>query len=273
MSLTLTRLIWRWQRIMASRLSQFVSENPKIIGEVVTCLAGSSDLYGDEHRSPAGSINFITCHDGFTLRDLVSYNDKYNLTNGENNRDGTNQNLTWNCGEEDEISNSQVLVLRRRPARNIMAILFLSQGVPMFLAGDEFLHTQRGGNNAWCQNNEISWLDWRLAEANREMIRFVRELIAFRRRHPCLTRTRCFTGQTESSRGIPDVVWHGLRLNEPLWSDDQAQVLAITIAGCSDLEEDLHIILNMSERLIEIPRPRNPATSMVSCARHCHATA
>ncbi len=128
----------------------------------------------------------------------------------------------------------------------------------MFLAGDEFLHTQGGNNNAWCQNNEISWLDWRLAETNREMIRFVRELIAFRQRHPCLTRSRCFTGQPASSRGIPDIAWHGLRLNEPLWSNNEAQVLAFTIAGSTATEEDLHIILNMSEQDIEVQLPDMP---------------
>ena len=138
-----------------------------MVGEVATCMSGSSDLYAGKHRLPTSSINFITCHDGFTLWDLVSYNDKHNLANGENNRDGTSNNLSWNCGEEGETSDPEILALRRRQARNFMAILFLSQGVPMLLAGDEFLQTQGGNNNAWCQNNEISWLDWRLAEANR----------------------------------------------------------------------------------------------------------
>ncbi len=128
----------------------------------------------------------------------------------------------------------------------------------MFLAGDEFLHTQGGNNNAWCQNNEISWLDWRLAETNHEMLRFVRELIAFRHRHPCLTRSRFFTGQPASSRGIPDIAWHGLHLNEPLWGNHDAQVLAFTIAGNTATEEDLHIVLNMSEQDIEVQLPDIP---------------
>jgi glycogen operon protein len=247
-----------WNGRYRDVIRRFMRGDRGLVGEVATCLAGSSDLYADEHRLPTSSVNFITCHDGFTLWDLVSYNHKHNLANGESNHDGNDQNLSWNCGIEGETSDPDVLALRHRQARNFMAILFLSRGVPMFLAGDEFLHTQGGNNNAWCQNNEISWLDWRLTETNHEMLRFVRELIAFRHRHPCLTRSRFFTGQPASSRGIPDVAWHGLRLNEPLWGDNAAQVLAFTIAGTTATEEDLHIVLNMSESGIEIQLPDIP---------------
>ncbi|MFZ2170764.1 MAG: alpha-amylase family glycosyl hydrolase [Methylococcaceae bacterium] len=247
-----------WNGRYRDVIRRFIRGDRGLVGEVATCLAGSSDLYADEHRIPTSSINFITCHDGFTLWDLVSYNQKHNLLNGENNRDGTDNNLSWNCGSEGETSDPNVLALRHRQARNFMAILFLSQGVPMFLAGDEFLHTQSGNNNAWCQNNEISWLDWGLAETNHEMVRFVRELIAFRHRHPCLSRSRFFTGQPESSRGIPDIAWHGLRLNEPLWGNNEAQVLAFTIAGTTATEEDLHIVLNTSESGVDIQLPDIP---------------
>lgn len=247
-----------WNGRYRDVIRSFVRGDRGLLGEVATRLAGSSDLYADEHRLPTNGINFITCHDGFTLWDLVSYNQKHNQANGENNRDGTDQNLSWNCGEEGESSDPDLLALRRRQARNFMAILFLSQGVPMLLAGDEFLNTQGGNNNAWCQDNEISWLDWRLAEVNHEMVRFVRELIAFRRRHPCLTRNLFFTGQSATSSGVPDIVWHGTKLNEPLWNDYEAQVLAFTITGTTDTEEDLHIVLNMSERVIEVLLPENP---------------
>jgi len=247
-----------WNGRYRDVIRRFIRGDRGLVGEVATCLAGSSDLYADEHRLPTSSINFITCHDGFTLWDLVSYNHKHNLANGENNRDGTDQNLSWNCGIEGETADLNMLALRRRQARNFMAILFLSQGVPMLLAGDEFLHTQRGNNNAWCQNNEISWLDWRLAETNHEMIRFVRELLAFRRRHPCLTRSRFFTGQPSLLRGIPDIAWHGLNLNEPPWGNNDAQVLAFTIAGNAASEEDLHIVLNMSDQDIEVRLPNIP---------------
>ena len=247
-----------WNGRYRDVIRRFIRGDRGIVGEVATCLAGSSDLYADEHRLPTSSINFITCHDGFTLWNLISYNHKHNLANGESNRDGNDQNLSWNCGIEGETSDPDVLALRHRQARNFMAILFLSQGVPMFLAGDEFLRTQGGNNNAWCQNNEISWLDWRLTENNHEMLHFVRELIAFRHRHPCLTRSRFFTGQPESSRDIPDIAWHGLHLNEPLWGNNEAQVLAFTIAGSTATEEDMHIVLNMSEKDIEIQLPNIP---------------
>ncbi|MGZ8236858.1 MAG: glycogen debranching protein [Methylophilaceae bacterium] len=191
-----------WNGRYRDVIRRFIRGDRGLVGEVATCVAGSSDLYANENRLPTSSINFITCHDGFTLWDLVSYNQKHNLANGENNRDGTDNNLSWNCGVEGETSDPNVLALRHRQARNFMAILLLSQGVPMFLAGDEFLHTQGGNNNAWCQNNETSWLDWRLAKTHHEMVRFVRELIAFRHRHPCLSRSRFFTGQPESLRGI-----------------------------------------------------------------------
>jgi len=144
-----------------------------------------------------------------------------------------------------------------------MAILLLSQGVPMFLAGDEFLNTQAGNNNAWCQDNAVSWLDWSFTEIHQGMLRFVRELADFRHRHPCLSRTRFLTGQPESGRGVPDIAWHGLRLNEPLWHDHQAQVLAFTLAGRTQAEEDVHVVLNMSDTGIDAQLPEIPA-------RHWH---
>ena len=146
------------------------------------------------------SINFVTCHDGFTLYDLVSYNDKHNEANGEDNRDGTNDNLSWNCGVEGDTDDAAVLALRRRQAKNLMAILFLSQGVPMILAGDEVLRSQRGNNNAYSQDNELSWFDWRLIETNRDMLRFTRELIALRKRHPSLRRRSFLTGRPRQAR-------------------------------------------------------------------------
>lgn len=244
-----------WNGRYRDVMRRFVRGECGLVNEVATCMTGSSDLYADDHRLPASSVNFITCHDGFTLWDLVSHNDKHNMANGENNRDGTNDNLSWNCGVEGETTDPVILKLRRQQARNFMTLLFLSQGVPMFLAGDEFLHTQNGNNNAWCQDNEISWLNWQLTDTNNDMLRFVRELIAFRHRHPCLTRPRYLTGKLEPARGIPDVTWHGLRLNEPLWHDARAQLLVFTLAGCSNAEEDLHVIINMSEYAIDVSLP------------------
>ena len=164
-------------------------------GALASRLCGSSDLYQFTGRAPRHSVNFVTCHDGFTLHDLVSYNHKHNRANGEDNRDGCNDNHSWNCGVEGPTDDPQVLALRTRQAKNFMTTLLLSQGVPMILAGDEFLRTQKGNNNAWCQDNEISWLDWTLAEKNAGFLRFVRELIHFRKRHPVLRRRRFFVGE------------------------------------------------------------------------------
>src|SRR5262249_31216641 len=137
----------------------------------------------------------ITAHDGFTLHDLVSFNEKHNLANGEENRDGSNENYSWNCGVEGETTDPAVLAIRQRQVKNLVTTLMLSQGAPMLLAGDEFLRTQKGNNNAWCQDNEISWVNWQLAETNKDFLRFTRELIWLRKRHPCLRRRRFFTGE------------------------------------------------------------------------------
>jgi isoamylase len=244
-----------WNGHYRDIIRRFVRGDKGLIGQVATCLTGSSNLYADDQRLPSNSINFITCHDGFTLWDLVSYNEKHNGANGEDNRDGSNDNMSWNCGVEGVTHDANILALRKRQARNLMTLLFLSQGVPMLLAGDEFLHSQNGNNNAWCQNNDISWLNWQLTETNHEMLRFMRELIALRRRHPSLMRPRYLTGKIEPARGIPDIAWHGYQLNEPLWFDGNAQVIAFTLAGCTHDEEDLHVIINMSEHAIDAPLP------------------
>jgi len=167
-------------------------------------LCGSADVYQWSGRLPRHSVNFVTCHDGFTLWDLVSYNHKHNSANGEGDRDGLDDNVSWNSGAEGATDDPEVLTLRKRRARNLMATLMLSQGVPMLLAGDEFLRTQGGNNNAWCQDNAVSWVDWRLADANADFLRFTKEMIGLRKRHPVLRRRRFFAG--EISRGGPDRV-------------------------------------------------------------------
>ncbi|MEC4748139.1 alpha-amylase family glycosyl hydrolase [Methylomicrobium sp. Wu6] len=247
-----------WNGRYRDVIRRFVRGDPGLVGEVASCIAGSSDLYADEDRLPLHSINFISCHDGFTLHDLVSYNGKHNDANGENNRDGCDNNMSWNCGAEGETDNADVLALRRRQAKNLISILLLSQGIPMFLAGDEVLHTQKGNNNTWCQDNELSWFDWSRVEKNRDMLRFVKELIALRRRHPNLNRGEFFTGEEVPGRGLRDISWHGYRLDEPLWFDYSAQFLAYTLAGLTGEEEDVHVILNMSERVVEVPLPKIP---------------
>ncbi|MDQ2826372.1 MAG: glycogen debranching protein GlgX, partial [Actinomycetota bacterium] len=172
-------------------------------------LTGSSDLYQGDGRAPSASINFITAHDGFTLRDLVSYNDKHNEANGEGNRDGTDDNRSWNCGVEGDTTDPGVLALRRRQQRNFLATLFLSQGVPMLVSGDELNRTQRGNNNAYCQDNELNWIDWDLDADAEEVLELTRRLIALRRDHPVFRRRKFFQGRPIHDSDLADIGWFG----------------------------------------------------------------
>ncbi|MGF6479606.1 isoamylase [Paraburkholderia sp. JPY419] len=249
-----------WNGRYRDVIRRFVRGDPGLIGEVATCIAGSSDLYADGGRLPDNSINFVTCHDGFTLIDLVSYETKLNEVNGDGNRDGSSNNLSWNCGTEGETSDPTILGLRLRQARNLMAILFLSQGVPMMLAGDEVLRSQRGNNNAYCQDNALSWFDWTPTETGSAMSRFVRELIALHMRHASLRRQNFLTGRPPPGQTRPDVAWHGERLNEPGWHDAGARLLAVTLGGEKPGEPALHMVFNMSDcaRTVELPAPDAP---------------
>jgi len=219
-----------------------------MISELATRISGSSDLYRHQGRLPISGINFITCHDGFTLYDLFSYNQKHNEANGENNCDGCDYNLSCNYGVEGETDNLDILALRRQQVKNACAILLLSQGLPMLLAGDEFLNTQYGNNNAFCQDNETSWLDWSMVNKNSDIHRFFKHMIALRKRHPSLMRRQFLTGRTAHDKPIADISWHGCNLNQPSWVDPEAQCLAFTLAGIQPDEPDLHVIMNMSER-------------------------
>jgi len=244
-----------WNGRYRDAIRRFIKGEKGIINEVATCIGGSSDLYQHQGRLPINSINFVTCHDGFTLYDQVSYHQKHNDANGENNRDGHNDNHSWNCGHEGATDNIQIEILRRRQAKNFMAILLLSQGVPMILAGDEVLRTQRGNNNAYCQDNEISWFDWTLTEKNHGMLRFVKQMITFRKRHQSLRRHHFLSGKTIAASGIADVTWQGPRLDEPLWNDPDAQILCFTLSNIEPDEASLYVILNMSKKPIAFPLP------------------
>jgi isoamylase len=196
---------------------------------IASRVCGSADIYQWNGRLPRHSVNFITCHDGFTLWDLVSYNQKHNEANGESNRDGLDENFSWNCGVEGATQDPEVLALRWRQCRNLMATLMLSQGVPMILGGDEFLRTQKGNNNAWCQDNDVSWVNWKLAEANEDFLRFTKEMIALRKRHPGLRRRRFFLGEIRP--GTPEWMEAGLGgLPEPptIVLPDQPLVIEIS---------------------------------------------
>lgn len=237
-----------WNGRYRDTLRRFLRGDTGLAGEMATCLAGSSDLYAASDRSPAHSINYLTAHDGFTLADLVSYREKHNEANGEANRDGWDNNLSWNCGTEGDTLDEAILTRRAQDARNGIALLLLSQGVPMLLAGDEVLRTQQGNNNAWCQDNEISWFDWRLTTANGDMLRFVREMIALRRRHPCLSRPRFLTGEADPATGLPDIAWQGREPGRLPWEDPDGRFIAFTLAGFGPGEGPLQVLVNMSDR-------------------------
>lgn len=244
-----------WNGCYRDVIRRFVRGDGGIIGEVATRISGSSDLYQKDGRRPSNGINFITCHDGFTLNDLVSYNEKRNEANGENNRDGSNENHSWNCGAEGPTNDPRITALRKRQARNFVAILLLSQGVPMLLAGDEVLRTQGGNNNAYCQDNDLGWFDWNDIKKNMDMLLFVKKMISFRKRHPSLMRDRFLTGAKPKGSSIPDVLWHGVTLYDPHWNDPESRVLGFTLAGLSVHEPDIHVIMNMSSEPIFVELP------------------
>jgi len=236
-----------WNGRYRDSLRRFVRGDPGNIGEVASRIAGSSDLYQANLRLPINSINFITCHDGFTLHDLVSYERKCNRANGEDDRDGCSHNLSWNCGVEGESDDPEICALRKRQTKNFLGLLFLSQGVPMILAGDEVLRTQGGNNNVWCQDNETGWFDWTLIERNGDMLRFVRELIALRKRHPSLQRRYFLSGQPRKGSPLPDISWQGPDGGPPRWDDSDSHSLGFILAGARPGEEDLQILMNMGK--------------------------
>ncbi|TAL37223.1 MAG: glycogen debranching enzyme GlgX [Spirochaetes bacterium] len=228
-------------------------------GSFATRLMGSRDLYFGK-QSPLHSVNFITCHDGFTLNDLVSYARKHNKENGEENRDGENYNISMNFGIEGAAATPLVERLRARHAKNLLATLFLSQGVPMLLAGDEFRRTQRGNNNAYCQDNEISWVDWSGPQRHEGIARFTRLIMRFRREHPLLRRGDFFTGEAYGGLSSPDVTWHGVKAWEPDWSDDSRFTACMLNGEYARLESgrscpDIYMAFNASlcGRFTQIP--------------------
>lgn len=209
--------------------------------EFANRLTGSSDLYSDDGRLPTASINFITAHDGFSLRDLVSYNNKHNEANGEENRDGESNNRSWNCGVEGPTEDAQILALRAQMQRNYLSTLFLSQGVAMLLAGDEMGHTQHGNNNAYCQDNEISWLDWQTQDC--ELQEFTRGLIRLTKDHPVFQQRKWFQGRAHRGKGATDIAWFqpsGENMTNDNWQESQAKTLAVFLNGLGIPSKDPH---------------------------------
>jgi len=255
-----------WNGRYRDCVRRFVKGDPGTVPELATRLSGSADLYSDDGRTPYSSINFVTCHDGFTLLDLVSYAEKHNEANREENRDGNPNNDSCNWGIEGPTDDADVQRLRQQAARNLLTVLMVSQGVPMILSGDEMLRSQGGNNNAYCQDNAAIWIDWTLLEKNRGFAEFCRKLIALRRSHPALRGRSFLSGADRNADGILDVQWFDAALREPAWHDPGLRHLAFRLQGCEQAIEagappcdstDLYVILNEEKeaRAFALPRP------------------
>jgi isoamylase len=217
-----------WNGKYRDTVRRWLKGDEGLVEDLATRIAGSPDLYPT--RGPNASINFITAHDGFTLADLVAYNEKHNEANGENNNDGNNDNDSWNCGVEGPTDDLGINALRRRQIKNAIAMLMVSQGVPMLLMGDEVARTQHGNNNTYCHDDELNWFDWAQVTENADLVRFTKRCIALRDDHPVLRRNRHFTGQDEVGSGYPDISWHGTEAWKPDWSAD-SRTLAFLLCG------------------------------------------
>ncbi|MCU7548723.1 glycogen debranching protein GlgX [Chitinophagaceae bacterium LB-8] len=243
---------WKeWNGKFRDDVRRFFRGDEGSISDYVTRLVGSPDMYSYLNRGPEQSINFTTCHDGFTLNDLVSYNQKHNEANGEDNRDGNNDNLSWNCGEEGSTDKPEIEALRKRQIKNFLAATLLSIGTPMILMGDEVRRTQQGNNNAYCQNNEISWFDWSLPQKHTDLIRFVQQLIFERqRRDPAKEEYRMSLNQLLNTAQF---TWHGVKLNQPDWSH-QSHSIAFTVRSLSGVVIT-HYMLNAYHQPLEFEIP------------------
>ncbi|WP_313404768.1 glycogen debranching protein GlgX [Aeromicrobium sp.] len=232
-----------WNGLYRDTVRDFWRGEPATLGEFASRIAGSSDLYQDNGRRPYASINFVTAHDGFTLNDLVSYNDKHNEANGEDGRDGADDNRSWNCGVEGPTDDEEVLELRRRQRRNLMATLLLSQGVPMVLHGDELGRSQGGNNNVYCQDNEVSWVDWDSRAEERALLEFTSALAAFRQRHPVFRRRRFFEGKpVRKADELRDIEWFtpsGDEMEEQNWEDELGKSIAVFLNGDALADRDV----------------------------------
>ncbi len=262
-------VLWaEWNGIYRDNVRSFWRGDPGQIDDLAFRLTGSSDLYERGGRRPYASINFVTAHDGFTLADLTSYNEKHNEANQEDNRDGHDHNISWNCSVEGPTDDPEVLALRARQQRNFLATLLLSQGVPMIVAGDEIGRTQHGNNNAWCQDNEISWVDWNLDERQRDLLEFTRRLIQLFHTHPVLRRRKFFQGRPVRGAEIKDISWFrpdGQEMSEADWRNEQSRSLAVRLAGdaVDELDErgnrinddTLLLLLNAHHRAVSFVLP------------------
>ncbi len=238
-----------WNGRFRDALRRFLKGDADQVGAMAQMIKGSPHMYLE--RGPTASINYVTCHDGFTLHDLVSYARKHNMANGENNQDGANDNNSWNWGHEGPTGDPDILELRRRISRNAIAILMVCQGVPMILSGDEMGHSKAGNNNTYAQDNELNWIDWRRLEARGELFDFFRHMIAFRKAHPALRRRYHLHERDMINSGQPDISWHGLKAGEPDWSP-HSRTLAFMLCGMHAVllpgrapDDHIYVAMNM----------------------------
>ena len=246
-----------WNGQYRDDVRRFWRGDKGIKGNFALRITGSPDLYGDDGRTPLHSINFITSHDGFSLRDLVSYNKKHNEANGEESRDGQDENFSWNCGKEGEVDDPEINALRLRMQKNYLATLFLSLGVPMILGGDEFGRTQVGNNNAYCQDNPISWFDWSLLEKNRELFEFCKSIIRFRQENPVLSRRSYFTGRPSKPGAEADLLWFDAEGTPQGWTPEDPS-LACMINSTENGGVCLYFMFNPSTKIIPFTVPERP---------------
>ncbi len=230
-----------WNGKFRDDMRKFLKGDPGMVSALATRLTGSPDLYTGNSREPWHSINFVTCHDGFTLADMVGYNEKHNEANGEWSRDGTNDNYSWNCGAEGPTDDPEVRALRARQIRNALTLTVVAHGVPMLLAGDELGRTQQGNNNAYCQDNEVSWVDWKLAEENADLLRFFRMLIRVRKRYKLMTEGTFSPNPVE---GDVRIEWHGVRLHQPDWSFESRSIAAHAHGIAKGEQKHIYLIAN-----------------------------
>ncbi len=249
-----------WNGKFRDTVRRFLKGDPGQLGDLGRRLTGSADLYNDDGRLPHNSINFITCHDGFTLNDLYSYNKKHNRANGENNRDGMNENYSWNCGVEGPTKNPKILKLRRQMVKNAFCFLFFSLGTPMMLHGDEILRTKKGNNNSYCQDNKINWINWWLVKKNADILEFCKKAIIFRKTWSVLKRKRFFTEQYEGDKPVPGVDWYGTNLDYPDWDNPEKKILSCKLDGrlspYNPGNYELFFIMNADEKYFQVKLPQ-----------------
>jgi isoamylase len=248
-----------WNGRFRDTMRKFVKGDAGQLRDLGWRLTGSADLYGDDGRSAYNSINFVTCHDGFTLHDLVAYNGKHNEANLEQNRDGADNNNSWNAGVEGPTENAAIIQMRKQLAKNHICTLILSMGTPMMLGGDEFLRTQKGNNNAYCQDNAISWFDWSGLETHRDMHDFVKKIIAFSKRYTVLQRRKFVLDEDLDADNVPDFSWFGTDLNQPQWDNPECRTLCYRLDGGQVAsavgDYTLLVILNADHRLQPVRIP------------------